>query len=259
MIEIPKIELISVEKLKVDETNPNIMMDEQFEKLKSNIQNWGFIVPIITNKDLVIADGEHRLKAAQELEMTEVPVIKLELEEVDRRIIRQVMNKLKGVHDLDLDIKEFERIWKDNGTEDLQRLLPEENYKELLRAFEDNKKDLENLYTQKIKTPIYKPSKIKPKIKDLINNEKTQELIKKIESSNLKKEIKDFLKLSCQRFLEFNYSKIADYYAHSDKQTKEIMEELALVIIDFKKAFELGYINLNKKIGEQYLEEHEEE
>lgn len=37
------------------------------------------------------------------------------------------------------------------------------------------------------------------------------------------------------------------------------MEDNALVIIDFKKAIEGGYIALNENITAQYIEEHGEE
>ncbi len=64
----------------------------------------------ITNKDLLVADGEHRLRAAKELGMKRVSVVRLPLGEVDRRMIRQVMNKLRGEHDLFLDAEEYYRI-----------------------------------------------------------------------------------------------------------------------------------------------------
>jgi hypothetical protein len=34
------------------------------------------------------------------------------------------------------------------------------------------------------------------------------------------------------------------------------MERSALVIIDFEKAIQLGYVKLTKEIGKIYLEEH---
>ena len=37
------------------------------------------------------------------------------------------------------------------------------------------------------------------------------------------------------------------------------MEDSALIIIDFKKAINLGYVNLNEKITNQYLDEYGDE
>ncbi|MGD6810864.1 MAG: ParB N-terminal domain-containing protein [Candidatus Bathyarchaeia archaeon] len=122
-IVIPAAETVKLCELKVDGENPNRMSKEQLERLKASIKNWGFIVPIITNKDLLIADGEQRYTAAKALGMTEVSVIRLPVEDVDRRLLRQVLNKLKGKHEKELDRAECERIIQAGKEEDLKYLL----------------------------------------------------------------------------------------------------------------------------------------
>ena len=107
-ISIPKPEVVATSSLKVDGKNPNKMSREQHERLKTSIKKFGFFVPIITNKDLLIADGEQRWIVAKELAMPNVLVVRLPVEEVDRRLLRQVLNKLKGTHDRELDAEEFE-------------------------------------------------------------------------------------------------------------------------------------------------------
>jgi DNA modification methylase len=123
MIQIPERELVPIEQLKVDGDNPNQMTDKQHARLKTSIEKYGFIVPIITNKDLLIADGEQRLTVAQSLQMHQVPVIRLPVEDVDRRLLRQVLNKLRGEHELLLDAQEFEKIIEAGGEDDLKHLL----------------------------------------------------------------------------------------------------------------------------------------
>jgi ParB-like chromosome segregation protein Spo0J len=122
-IVIPAAETVKLSELKTDGENPNKMGKEQLERLKASIENWGFIVPIITNKDLLIADGEQRYTAAKALGMTEVSVIRLPIEDVDRRLLRQVLNKLKGKHEKELDQLEYERIIQAGKEEDLKYLL----------------------------------------------------------------------------------------------------------------------------------------
>ena len=100
---IPAAETVKIGELKTDGQNPNKMSKDQFERLKASIKKWGFIIPIITNKDLLIADGEQSNTAAKALGMTEVSVIRLPVEDVDRRLLRQVLNKLKGEHQKELD------------------------------------------------------------------------------------------------------------------------------------------------------------
>lgn len=122
-IVIPAAETVKLSELKTDGENPNKMGKEQLERLKASIENWGFIVPIITNKDLLIADGEQRYTAAKALGMTEVSVIRLPVEDVDRRLLRQVLNKLKGKHEKELDQLEYERIIQAGKEEDLKYML----------------------------------------------------------------------------------------------------------------------------------------
>lgn len=120
---IPKQQLIDITLLKVDGQNPNAMTDKQLTRLKSSIEKWGFIVPIITNRNLLIADGEQRLNAAKHLKYTQVPVVKLDVEDVDRRLLRQVLNKLRGEHELVADALEFERIIEAGHEDELKHLL----------------------------------------------------------------------------------------------------------------------------------------
>jgi len=122
-IVIPAAETVSIGELKTDGENPNRMSKEQLERLKTSMKKWGFIVPIITNKDLLIADGEQRYTAAKALGMAEVSVIRLPVEDVDRRLLRQVLNKLKGKHEKELDLLEFEKIVDAGKEDDLKYLL----------------------------------------------------------------------------------------------------------------------------------------
>ena len=122
-INIPKPEVVPTSNLKVDGKNPNKMKREQLDRLKTSVKKYGFIVPIITNKDLLIADGEQRWIVANELAMPSVLVIRLPVEEVDRRLLRQVLNKLKGEHELLLDAEEFEQIISLGKEDDLKYLL----------------------------------------------------------------------------------------------------------------------------------------
>jgi len=109
-IQIPMSERVRLEDLKFDGCNPNRLSREGMERLKASIRRWGDIVPIVTNKDLLVADGEQRALAMKELGMTECSVIRLPVEDVDRRLLRQVLNKLRGEHLKELDAEEFRII-----------------------------------------------------------------------------------------------------------------------------------------------------
>lgn len=114
-------------------------------------------------------------------------------------------------------------------------------------------------YTGKIQKPVYEPKHQKPHIFELFDKTKTHRLMREIETSKLPYEEKMFLLDAARRHTVFNYEKIADYYSHSNKEMQEFMERSGLVIIDFEKAIQLGYIELCDKISNQYLNEYEEQ
>ena len=128
-----------------------------------------------------------------------------------------------------------------------------------LNLFEDDiltNQDVKSKYTKKVETPIYKPNRNKPHILELMDCERTKRLVNKIEQLGregvISEQEKRFLIKAAHRFVVFNYSKIADYYAHSNKEMQQIMEQLALVIIDFNKAIEYGFVKLQKDIQNEY-------
>jgi hypothetical protein len=124
-------------------------------------------------------------------------------------------------------------------------------------ASEDGTED-ENNYTQKIESPHYEPQDEKPNLSELYSDAKTNELIEEIDSSPLDKKEKDFLKLAAFRHTVFNYQKIADFYANSSTEAQSLMESSALVIIDFDKAIEKGYVKLSDQVADSFKLDYEE-
>lgn len=116
----------------------------------------------------------------------------------------------------------------------------------------------EKKYSTKIESPIYEPKNTKPHIMELCDKTKTHRLLKEIEASSLPYDEKMFLMDSARRHNVFNYEKIADYYANSSKEMQNLMEKSGLVIIDFEKAIQFGYVKLCDEIRKQYLEEYGE-
>lgn len=117
--------------------------------------------------------------------------------------------------------------------------------------------DKDKKYTAKVQIPHYEPKNEIPNIFTLVDDRKYKELISQIERSNVSEYEKQFLRLGATRHLGFNYSKIADYYAHASKEMQELMESSALVIIDINDAIANGYASMSKnieKIVRQYAD-----
>jgi hypothetical protein len=124
--------------------------------------------------------------------------------------------------------------------------------------FEPDLTENQTDYTDKITAPIYEPKNIKPHLFELFDKTRSIKLIQQIKESNVSLEEKQFLIDAANRLTVFNYEKIADYYAHSNSEMQNLMENLALVIIDFDKAIELGFVQLSEDIRTQYLEFYDE-
>jgi hypothetical protein len=122
---------------------------------------------------------------------------------------------------------------------------------------EDINPEDDDTYTRKVETPIYEPKGDKPELHHVYDKSKSDSLIDKINSSSLDQELKEFLIYSSYRHVKFNYKNIAELYAHQSKEAKELFEESALVIIDFDKAIELGFVKLTEKMKESITDDEE--
>lgn len=114
--------------------------------------------------------------------------------------------------------------------------------------FEINENEEDSKYTSKVSIPQYLPKAECPSIYELMSTSKYDSLVTEILKSSVSEEQKDFLLKAATRHLVFNYAKIADYYAHQDKEMQELMEKSALVLIDFDDAIANGYAKLDHRI-----------
>lgn len=117
---------------------------------------------------------------------------------------------------------------------------------------------IETQYTSKINIPNYVPRNQITHIQELFDNMKTVRLTVEIQKSNIRDDEKMFLIESAKRHTVFNYEKIADYYAQATPEMQKLMERSALVIIDFNKAYENGYVKLAHDVANQYFDNYGE-
>lgn len=105
MGEIEKIERVSVEKLIPYVNNAKIHNEAQVTKIASSIREFGFVNPILIDKDFNIIAGHGRLMAAKKLEMTEVPCVYVEgLTEAQRKAYILADNRLSELADWDMEL-----------------------------------------------------------------------------------------------------------------------------------------------------------
>jgi len=233
-----KIEYISIEEIKPYNENAKVHKVKQIKQVADSIKRFGFAQPLVVDKNNELIIGHCRLEASKELGYTEVPVLKMEeLSEKEVKALRLADNKLnESEWDMALVLPELKAL-----DTDLLRLT---GFREDLVLNPD-----EERYTKKIVPPVYEPSSQKPLLSELYQNLQETQLLEKIKETPMEQEEAEFLREAVHRLTRFDYKKIADYYANTENEgLKSIMEDLALVIIDYDKAIELGYIKLSNDL-----------
>ena len=231
--------------------NSRTHSDVQVNKIASSIKEFGFLNPVLIDKDNGIIAGHGRVMAAQKLGLKEVPVLQIgHLSDTQKRayIIADNRLALDAGWDEEMLRVEFAEL-ADNGF-NLELTGFELGQIEDIDSgvFGEERKMDEDKYTAKLETPIYEIKGENPTIQELYNNDKTGNLVEKILKTNMPDDVKGFLMAAATRHIVFNYENIAEFYAHQDKDIQDLMEQSALVIIDYDKAIENGYIKMSKEL-----------
>lgn len=146
-LETLNIEYVPIEAIQPNSYNPNRQNPHDFELLKLSMTEDGFTQPIICLNDGTIVDGEHRWRAARELNLKEVPVVRVNMSEVQAKIATLRHNRARGSEDYELSgqvLRDLVRLDATAWTQDslqlsdseMQRLLDDTPAPELLAGDE---------------------------------------------------------------------------------------------------------------------------
>lgn len=96
-----KIEVVPVESIRPMDWNPNSLPLKKYNHLKREIVRVGIVRPIITNLAGDIINGEHRWRAAREMGFSEVPIVRLDVDEATAKTLSVNLNAIHGEMDQD--------------------------------------------------------------------------------------------------------------------------------------------------------------
>lgn len=103
--------LVGIEKIKPYHSNAKLHPQEQVDRIIRSINLTGFDQPIVTDKEYVIIKGHGRLIAAQQMELTEVPVVVLDVPKDVADKARLIDNKSgESSYDMELLFQELSRF-----------------------------------------------------------------------------------------------------------------------------------------------------
>lgn len=230
-----QIEYKPIEKVIPYGKNPR-QNDDAVQYVAESIKAFGFVNPILLDASGTIIAGHTRLKAAKQLGLKEVPCVYLDdLNEEQVKAFRLADNKTAEFAEWDEGLLEQE----------LAEIL---DLDMSLFGFGEDSTLADDLvddkYTLAVNIPQYEITGDCPSFADMLDTDKSKELITEIEQSGVSEDEKQFLIAAAQRHNVFNYRNIAEYYAHASEEMQRLMEKSALVIIDVDNAIANGYATL---------------
>ena len=237
---------VKISKVKGNPNNPRVIKNDKFKKLVKSIKEFPEMLklrPIVVDENMIVLGGNMRLKASKDAGLKEVWIEIAEgLTEEQKKEFIVKDNVGFGEWEWDMLANEWDSVqlaeWGLDVWENQDDAIVEDD-----------------TFIRDIKAPTYEHKNEKPAPHTLYNTDKVEELIDKIKPLRLNNMEQAFLIYAAYRHTVFDYSKIADFYAHSNKEVQELMEDSALVIIDSTKAIENGYIRLTENIKKIFNEE----
>lgn len=235
------------------------------QAIARSYEEFGQRKPIIARPDGTVIAGNHQLKAAIELGWEEIAVVFVNDDDQTARAYALADNRTAdlGYYDDELLGVLLKQVSDD------PELLAATGYSEadLLDHLGEGdgpgggggEDDDEDFYTKVVNIPQYEIVGDEPAVGELYDDTRTRQLQQRIASVDLPQEVAEFLTLASYRHTVFNYRKIAEWYPHQSADIQRLIEDSALVIIDYDDAIAKGYVRFSEAIKRLEERDHSAE
>lgn len=160
---------MNIQKIKIDKLIPATYnprkdlkpSDAEYVKIKNSIEKFGFVSPLVINKDMTVIGGHQRLKVLKEMGIVEVECIIVDLDKTNEKALNIALNKIQG----DWDEEKLEALLQELKLEDFDTNLTGFDFDEvdeMLKDVNGSKEDdfdVDSAY-EEIEEPITKPGDI---------------------------------------------------------------------------------------------------
>lgn len=228
----------SIDDLTMTSKNPRTIKKKDFDILKKSIKNFPSMMKVrevVVDENMRVLGGHQRIKALQAQGKTKVlvkQVIGWTEEQKDEFLIKD--NIANGDWDNDKLANEWDKAKLEEWGLPL-KIASSGDYKELLE----------------VSIPYYTPAEDAPEVEELADLSDVDKLMERIANTKCDPELSKILQVRAAFFADFNFQRIADYYAHADKKVKELMKDLGLVIVMPKEAYERGMCDFRESFDEE--------
>ena len=160
---------MNIQKIKIDKLipatyNPRKNLkpsDAEYVKIKNSIEKFGFVSPLVINKDMTVIGGHQRLKVLKEMGIVEVECIIVDLDKTNEKALNIALNKIQG----DWDEEKLEALLQELKLDDFDTNLTGFDFDEvdeILKDVNGSKEDdfdVDSAY-EEIEEPITKPGDV---------------------------------------------------------------------------------------------------
>lgn len=229
---------IDIKELTLTEKNPRTISKKDFAVLKKSLKDFPSMLEVrevVIDENNRVLGGHQRIKALQAQGKTKVKVKRVTgwtEEQKDEFMIKD--NIANG----DWDNDKLANQWDKEKLEEWGlplKIASSSDYKELLD----------------VSIPYYTPAEKAPDLSELADLSEVEELDDMILKLKCEEGLKRILRARSSFFADFDFQKIADYYAYADKDTQALMKRLGLVIVIPKEAYEMGMCDFREGFDEE--------
>lgn len=100
--------------------------DREYQKIKTSIETFGYVDPIIINKDKTIIGGHQRLNVLRDLGYTDIDVIEIDIDKTKEKALNVALNKISGEWDMQKLGSLLNELKTDNFDLDITGFDPDE-------------------------------------------------------------------------------------------------------------------------------------
>ena len=237
--------------IKFDERNYRIHNQKNKDLIKKSLEELGAGRSIVVDKEGEIIGGNGVYEQAKNLNM---PIKMVETDGTELVVVKRV--DLATADEKRKKLAIMDNSTSDSSEFDFDALRLDFDISKLAELGVDVPEvKPDTTYTTKINIPQYEVEGDDVEVSQLYDDTKQKMLLDAINRSDLSEEEKSFLMLATYRHVVFNYRNIAEFYAKASKECQQLMEQSALVIIDYDDALKNGYTTLSAKIQEVFENE----
>lgn len=171
----------NVNDLKEYDNNPRIN-DDAIDKVAKSIEQFGFKVPVVIDKDNTIVCGHTRLKASKQLRLKQIPcIVADDLNEEQIKAFRIADNRSSDFSEWDFELleqelKEFEKFNpSDVGFDEIKNAADEffdsENKEDFIRKNDEYNDFVEKFKPEASTDECYTPKEVYDKVCDFVEEE----------------------------------------------------------------------------------------